>query len=834
MADSSSKSTPSRPKSTASGRSPSGRPPSGRSPVSPRPVVTVLVSSQARAARPLGSALAIGGVLLGSTALVTGGIWLALQLIINPGSVSWLGRFLPEWSHLTGSGQSEPVTLAEIRAEAEQAGLWMAESLSLDPVAGNGPDLLIPLVSHRSHCQSFAAVASGEPPAGCGQIVELRAYRPKPIDYAANGQRHYDLLDQIAVAGPEEFFVIAPLMRSRAANSGMVSQGSARDLPLEHIDRIAGQSPGPGIWLNLSGERVRGSSRILYGTVVRFDADRDRLQTLMEWTSPAAKLPRWQAVIQGESSQLVVDQTLGLEPHLQVYQVRSRRSPTPFQLEPISLTEPAIRDLDYENALFLARNGLWSPALKTLQALQPRYQTSPSAWTPEAQAQLDLIALHAQVTQTQADQDWASPAQKLLSQLIDGRWTEALQLLQTELTEESALMGFLNANFDRLWNRVDAALRANPDQPDVQVWGALAITADQGRAQAIAWLKQQPNPSETLNSRVQQVLNRLNRPAPQPLLTPVSAPTATEPAQAIASRATRILGSASPLANVNPSDWLRSDSAEPLELGDRQSWYQVQVAQFHDGTNWRRSPFTTLSLPASGADQFLWNLLSLSQNSPLQIIISTPSGQTQLIEATIQAVQFKNGTLNLLAAGDTVLPAEFPTAQAPRPLALTPATLQWVSAPQTQTLQQLSQQQPDWIVALMPNLWQELQQAQVIVPVTVSQPEEMLQELGNWSVQLIDLTGNSHPEAILTFSPELLSATRYSNLNAPTQSAPISPARTLIFSDQGTLIYSELSDQSGQSVVAIADTQDTTPSLLINTPNNYILQRWAAQGQQFE
>ena len=38
---------------------------------------------------------------------------------------------------------------------------------------------------------------------------------------------------------------------------------------------------------------------------------------MLSWTSPNGQLPKWQQVTGGGAKELVIDQTVGLEPHLQ-------------------------------------------------------------------------------------------------------------------------------------------------------------------------------------------------------------------------------------------------------------------------------------------------------------------------------------------------------------------------------------------------------------------------------------------------------------------------------------------------------------------------------------
>jgi pyridoxine/pyridoxamine 5'-phosphate oxidase len=97
----------------------------------------------------------------------------------------------------------------------------------------------------------------------------------------------------------------------------------------------------------------------------------------------------------------------------------------------------------------------------------------------------------------------------------------------------------------------------------------------------------------------------------------------------------------------------------------------------------------------------------------------------------------------------------------------------------------------------------------------------MLNQMKDWLVQLVDLTGNDEPEAVLTFKPD------------PTRN--YSRPRTLILQDNGVLIYSELTSAKGQSVTGIADVKDGgSTALVVETATGYTLQRWSSERGRFE
>ncbi|MCY7392387.1 MAG: hypothetical protein LH647_13170, partial [Leptolyngbyaceae cyanobacterium CAN_BIN12] len=58
--------------------------------------------------------------------------------------------------------------------------------------------------------------------------------------------------------------------------------------------------------------------------------------------------------------------------------------------------------------------------------------------------------------------------------------------------------------------------------------------------------------------------------------------------------------------------------------------------------------------------------------------------------------------------------------------------------------------------------------------------------------------------------------------------------KTLIFSNSGKLLYSELSVEKGQHYRAIADLGNPLPTLIVDSPKQYKLVQWSTKRQQFE
>lgn len=733
-------------------------------------------------------------VLLSGAGAVTVGIWLSLQLFVNPDALSWVNDVLPNWAKIPLVNSDQPQTLAQIKAKLSKHGQIAGEPLSLDNGSTLQPtSVLLPIFSSQQNCQT-----------NCEQIVELRVYElisTGDFQKAQKGEIYYQLVSQVPVEGPEESFAIAPLLNGEISDSG-----SNRPLPLTQLRRFEGNTPDG--WFYLWGQRVQRSSAITYGQVVHYNPSRSHLSLMLPWTSFTGQ-PQWQQVTNGGSPELVVNQTIDLEPQLRVYQVKPAQFfLDPIQLELISLAEPALNNPTYQKAILIARTGLWSPAWKWLQFIKQQRQRNHQPWSTTAQAQLDLIRLHAQLTKSQAEKTWASPSQQVLADLVDGRWGEGLQVFQSSPENTEEIITLLTADAGRLWNRVEVALRMNPNRPEVKAWGALIVGAKEGRRSAIAWLKQQPKTTPANITYIQNLLKRLEG----------------DFSSAIPSgHPSRIIGAVQPITKVNLTEWLQSEPKTTLKLADQQ-WYQIQIAAYHDGKRWWQEPFSNL-MPTAQAS--LWQQLGLNTNSQIQIIVWLPNGQQETKLATVKAVELQGSVLRLLAASsEKVNDANLGLQH--RPLALTQAALEWVQSEFLTLADLAQQQQPVELTGILPALAQELQLSPS--PSFV----QLYEKLGQLPVQLIELTGDSLPEIILTISPETI-ITLSKPLGASKLNKGKPRTRTIILSNTGKLLYSEFSTASQQSVTAITDLKDgEPPALLVEGSKTYILQRWSAKRDRFE
>jgi hypothetical protein len=470
-------------------------------------------------------------LMFGGSALIAGCGWFSYQLIVNPDIGIWLNQFLPAWTQIPLQRHHSIKTLDEIRDDLQVEGLRLGNPLPLptpDKVAEfqnelyeknpylyplrtflmppedliqTASDLLVPVVKKR------AASVVHPCESNCQEIVELRVYESILMPYQRSGTPpYYRMVHQLKVNGPAESYVLASLIGKRVNQ-----QGSNKPQPLMNLKRFTGKVPAMGVWFNLYSTRIVAGKKVPYGQIVHYNPTYNHLSMMLEWKSPAGQQPIWQEITGGADPELLIEETLGLEPQFSVFQIKPQKFvPNPIQLSSISLDEAVLDHYNYRQALRLARSGLWSPALELMSSLKENTGKSrryPSSWPTVAQAQLDLIQFHAKITDAQATAAWASPSQKVLAGLIDGRWTEALHVLQTDRMSANDLNTLLQADQGRLKLRIQAALAENPEEPDLQAWGALVVAAQQGETEALSWLNQRSLTTDENRDRIRQLLD---------------------------------------------------------------------------------------------------------------------------------------------------------------------------------------------------------------------------------------------------------------------------------------------------------------------------------------
>ncbi len=768
-------------------------------PIQP-PKDKVKKKSSAKIRSRLTSTLAIA-VLLGSAGIIATAGWISLLLIFSPHQVGWVNKFLPEWAKISLPNQERPQTLSQIQESFQNRGILVGDILPLE--TGENESFLLPVLRKRGNCQF-----------DCEEIVELRVYQyALDWDFQPRGEKHYYLATKLPVNGPEESFVIAPVVDATDE-----VQGSSIALPVTQVGRFQQDTPSPGLWLYLQGKRLQGNNEISYGHILHYYPKRSHLQQMLSWTSPSGKLPTWEQVTGGGSPELIVDRTVGLEPELQVYQVEKVKFIlNPIQLTEISLKSPVIKDSAYEDALLIARSGLWTPAWEWLQFIKKKRQNQ---IPEEAQAQIDVIRLHSQFTKAQADKDWASPSQEVLADIIDGRWAKALQVFETSTQNAVEIGKQLKADGGRLWNRAEVALQVNPNRRDVQAWATLILAARSGENKANSWLQSQPKVTPESLTYIEGLLAQLN---------------GENKNSNIATASSRIIGSAIASNKINPKDWLQLNSKTELKSRQQQVWYEIEVSAFHNGKTWLHFPFRSLSIPKTSPVKYLRETLNLNTDATIDIVLWLGNGEQNTITTTIQGFQLQNGKLRLLTAGAETIPQHHKTQShtQPLPLALTNNALEWVQS-SPQDFRQLYQQEPEITAEMMLSVWQSLQAAGKIPPGEIPEIPQLRVQMGNLPVQQIDLTGDSQPETLVTISPEAIASLNTLLPNNPQGEQPQFRPRTIILSDQGKVIYTDFRQDSQQTLTAIAKLADADAlTLLVEQADKYSLQRWSKENQSF-
>ncbi|MCT7953701.1 hypothetical protein [Laspinema palackyanum] len=768
--------------------------------------------SRSRGARPLdpqpGNGLSAIAAITGSTTLFFCGAWLSVRLIVDPASINWVQSWLPAASQVPIANKEAPQTLQEITDQIREAGLIPAATLPLDsPPQDSNPtpskaqqQLLMPVMVEIPCSGTPEATATP-----CQAVAELRVYRPvfNPNN-PSDPQPYYQLLNKLEITGPDPSGLVPTLTDSEAATL------SAGPQPLTRLDPFE-QAPELGNWFNLHSDRTFGKRKIAYGKIIHYNPETFHLSEMTEWVSPEGHLPEWQDISGGGDPELVINRTLGMEPQFQIYQIKPIQFfLNPIRLEEISLVEPFLNSRAYRDALLLARSGLWSAAWELMASL--KQDSSGSSWPQSAQAQLDVLRYHAQITQTQANATGMEPPQQILTALMDGNWKKALEVYELQLKLGDEMASLLTDEKFALWNRIETAVQVNPGQADAKAWGALVLAARYNDSEAVAWFEEQGQNTAQLRDRIYNLLDaRAN---------------ASTYSEKLKTHKSQIIGTASMLSQVNPQDWLRPQGSPALELQSGQVWYQVQVSGFNDSRRWRQAPFKDITLPKSALGNHLWKELGLHNDPQIQIGVWMPNGEQKTTVGTVKGLRLVGGNLLLLTTSDAIPTPEIGSGVS-KPLSLTEAALQWRS-PTPQTLKQLQRDDPEWVEMLLPSLWQELQTTGQVPQGPVPSQEQMLTQLGGWFVQSTELTGNNWPEAVITLRSDAL-------VPSPGFSHAAYRTRTLIFDDQGALIYSELSTADSQAIAGIADLPTGgLPVLVVEGSNGYSLQRWSSDRQRFE
>jgi hypothetical protein len=132
-------------------------------------------------------------------------------------------------------------------------------------------------------------------------------------------------------------------------------------------------------------------------------------------------------------------------------------------------------------------------------------------------------------------------------------------------------------------------------------------------------------------------------------------------------------------------------------------------------------------------------------------------------------------------------------------------------------------------------VWKSLQQSGEIPAGAIPSFEQMQEKLGDWPLQVIDLTNNAQPEIILTISPTAIASLNQFTPEIPGENPEQRRDRTIILSDSNQVIYTDFTGNYLQRLSAIAKLSGgQSLALLVENPHNYSLKRWSDKNQRFE
>ncbi|PSR15318.1 hypothetical protein C8255_23140, partial [filamentous cyanobacterium CCP3] len=736
-----------------------------------------------RLGRGLVLLLALGGFGAG-LALLGLSFRLGLRLMLDPEA---LPEVLAQFQRSQQVALPPATSLEDLRQQAEAAQQRLGEPLPLGEPDSDGTGmLLVPILEDAS-----GAIASLTLLEGKGRDGELRAIATLPIPPLSK-----DL-------------VLAPWLNHSQAPTAAPSTFALTQV----VSLPAPPVATDGIWLTLEGTWPQQGLTLRYGHLLHYDPQNQRLALLKPWSSPVNRPPQW-ADLDGEGpSDLIIDETVGLETVLGGWQVIAGATPRLQLVSWVRVPVDAGAQAEaYQQALRLARSGLWSLAETSLDNLKAALAHS---WTPAAEAQLSLAKRHAAMTRQQADQDWSTPTQQVLALLIDGRWEAALTQLETNPDQLPTLINRLATDRGRMWNRISAAAARPEPDPAVYVWGGLALKAQQNQPTSLDgatqdWLTRQPVPAAT-RQRLSRLLTALSNAQAQTVASKSAgatrqnsgqgaiAPTQTAATGAIAiAPLEAIIGQAKPIS-APPTGYAAPGQTLDPALGQ---WYAVELRTVRQNQAWQQG----FAPPAAADPAMVWAAVRPAAQAAPQVLrwVTPTTGVPSPL--TVRGLTLANGTATLLATGPAVTDSVLP------PLVFSQGALTWLDASQ--------RQRPD-AEAIATPLSTVLFGRQPL-------PTGVAGALDNLAQHSLDLTGDGQPERVLTWDDDALS-----QLVQWQPSVNGSSPKTVILNLDNQVIYSDLF--APQSLVALTNPAlDGAIALLVYRAGSYELLTWNAAAKQFD
>ena len=658
-----------------------------------------------------------------SIPLIGGLATFGLIYLNNPASISWLiSSDTPAF--YSNSLWNIPKSIPQIQSELGRSQLKLGENYNLK----TGEIIYTVLETETQN------------------IREIRFYQP----IRDRGEEKFLLVSTTTIAGIDEYFVRSPLLKYATYAIPEKLQPNRNRLPLKKLSlldnspaKLSDQSSG--IWFTTSAS-VDG---ITYGQIYYFVTDkRSQLIELNTWTSPAGEIPKWRNALSSNSNsvQLVINQSQSFEPLFLIYQLEedSTSSIGKVQLRPVTLNEAKDQPKAYQDALVMGSVGLWSPALGKFNLMVDQLRSQGKSLSPFLQEQYDMIALHAKVTSERAQKPNSNLGEKALINIIDGRWTEALAIVNDPTYKGDNIANMLAKYHPHIWQRVMTMLTFTGAK-EVKLWGGLVVLQQNGLRRAEHWLREQKVDTKDSN----QLLQRLD-------LAPIS----LNPQQ--------LLGTVSYIGQGNAgTEWF----LPPPKLESGQAWYEVSIDLIKDGTTWRNEPFSELSDRSS---ILLWRILGFSINNSLGVVLYDPFGKAQTSTLTAQSLWVSDyGRLKILASGEaslapllnkSIIPPLITSGGAFESAMGTPVDWQTLSAKE--------------IDRLIRTLYRELQRNGQ-VSVSIEDFGVLVQQ--QWTLSAVNLDGSKKPTYLLLLDR--------SQVDLGDRHYPL----VIAFSSDGSLLFSDMS-----------------------------------------
>ncbi len=424
----------------------------------------------------------------------------------NPDVTFWINQFAPGNLNRKIPAADQPKTVDEILAQLKRHNKAAGDPLVLDAEFSfyasldSATMIAIPIRSERrdSTC-----------PQGCQVIQEIQVYRalelPKLIRLLQR-QRRFRRVNRLLVGGPSEQDLnrLVRSLTQRGSSEGSTSPMAISDFKIEETE-------DKNRWIILSGLKAKGYATASFGQILHINPKQTQLNVMLNWVSPSGQFPVWQDLTGDGQAEIVIDQSIELEPSFSVYEIQ--RAPNgALWVTPIGLSKAAIATQPYQNALKLAKSGLWVQALNQLEPMRHSKE-----WSSTAQAQYEFIKLHAETLHADDNLAFSDPVAEIQRLLIQGAWREAQVKLMASRDILEAVRVVLVSDNGQISDRIQTAAQVGSDKDAAMDWGIIYHHAKGGKAQAEQWINTH-HPAH--KSRLAPLLKKLTSDPKQAISTP--------------------------------------------------------------------------------------------------------------------------------------------------------------------------------------------------------------------------------------------------------------------------------------------------------------------------